>query len=258
MKTANQIQEVFKRTEKKYMLTKVQYEMFKTALTDQMEADVYGKYSIYNIYYDTPDFSLIRTSIEKPVYKEKIRLRSYGIPGKDDKVFLELKKKSRGVVGKRRVKLTLREAENYLDQGIYPNRADCQILHEIDFAIDRYKVVPAAYIAYDREALSGREDKQLRVTFDQNITCRKRDLHLDSDRYGTLLLGENQVLMEIKIPGSMPIWLAGLLSQMDIFPNSFSKGVHTEGCKCKRRCAALCLTVFYQHQAHLRSVWSSF
>lgn len=112
MKTAAiPIQEVFKRTEKKYLLTKRQMETIQAVLAERMEADVYGKYSIYNIYFDTLDFRLIRTSIEKPVYKEKIRLRSYCIPSEEDKVFLELKKKSQGVVGKRRVTLTLEEAE---------------------------------------------------------------------------------------------------------------------------------------------------
>lgn len=220
---ANPIQEVFKRTEKKYLLTRRQMEMLQAALADRMEPDVYEKYSIYNIYFDTPDFSLIRTSIEKPVYKEKIRLRSYCIPYADDSVFLELKKKSKGVVGKRRVTLTLKEAETYLFRRIYPERADCQILHEIDFALGRYQVLPAAYIAYDREALSGLADPQLRITFDENITCRKTDLQLEKGRYGLSLLEENQVLMEVKIPGAMPVWLANLLSELRIFPISYSK-----------------------------------
>lgn len=224
MKTAAiQIQEVFKRTEKKYLLTKRQMETIQAALAERMEADVYGKYSIYNIYFDTSDFRLIRTSIEKPVYKEKIRLRSYCIPSEEDKVFLELKKKSQGVVGKRRVTLTFEEAEKYLLFGVYPERADCQILHEIDFAIDRYQVVPAAYIAYDRVALSGLEDTNLRITFDENITCRKTDLQLGKERYGISLLEDDQVLMEIKIPGAMPVWLAKLLSELEIFPVSYSK-----------------------------------
>ncbi len=221
--TAIPIQEVFKRTEKKYLLTRRQMEVLQAAMADRMEPDVYGKYSIYNIYFDTPDFSLIRTSIEKPVYKEKIRLRSYCAPHADDSVFLELKKKSEGVVGKRRVTLTLKEAERYLLWRIYPERADCQILHEIDFALARYQVVPAAYIAYDREALSGIEDSQLRITFDENITCRKTDLKLEQGRYGISLLEEELILMEIKIPGAMPVWLAELLSEMEIFPVSYSK-----------------------------------
>ncbi|QOV18158.1 polyphosphate polymerase domain-containing protein [Blautia liquoris] len=224
MKTAvKQVQKIFKRTEKKYLLTREQYSVIHEVLSKRMEPDMYAEYSICNIYYDTRDFSLIRTSIEKPIYKEKIRLRSYGVPGDYDKVFLEIKKKSQGIVGKRRIILSLQEAEQYLNKGIYPDSLDCQILHEIDFAKDRYQVVPAAYISYDREALSGLEDKNLRITFDQNILCRKEDLHLNSKRYGVPILEENQILMEIKIPGSMPIWLARLLSELKIFPTSFSK-----------------------------------
>ena len=84
---------VFKRYEKKYMLTKEQYESFKEDIDDFMKIDEYGLSTICNIYYDTVDYKLISRSIEKPIYKEKIRLRSYGIPTPDSTVFLELKKK---------------------------------------------------------------------------------------------------------------------------------------------------------------------
>lgn len=226
-----QIQEIFERYEKKYLLTCRQMNALLVEIGDRVQADVYGKYSIYNIYFDTPDYRLIRTSIEKPIYKEKIRLRSYCIPAADDTVYLELKKKSRGVVGKRRVLLTRKAAEEYLLMGIYPWQTDCQILHEIDFALDRYKVIPAAYISYERQALSGCEDSRLRITFDSNITCRSTDLQLQKGNYGISLLDNEQVLMEIKIPGTMPVWLSHLLSEMEIFPVSYSKyGMYYKRC----------------------------
>ena len=94
-------QDVFARYEKKYKLTLSQYAALRRWLQDRMEVDSYGLHTICNIYYDTPDFQLIRTSLEKPVYKEKLRLRSYGVPGGDTPVFVELKKKLDGVVYKR-------------------------------------------------------------------------------------------------------------------------------------------------------------
>ncbi|MBA4701266.1 MAG: polyphosphate polymerase domain-containing protein [Ruminococcus sp.] len=221
--TETQIQEIFKRYEKKYLLTCRQMEMLLGEIGDRAQADIYGKYSIYNIYFDTPDYRLIRTSIEKPIYKEKIRLRSYCIPAADETVYLELKKKSEGVVGKRRVLLTRREAEEYLLRGVYPWKTDCQVLHEIDFALSRYQVTPAAYISYERQALSGGEDSRLRITFDSHIVCRSTDLQLQKGKYGISLLDKEQVLMEIKIPGAMPVWLSRLLSEMEIFPVSYSK-----------------------------------
>lgn len=134
-------QDVFARYEKKYKLTLSQYAALRRWLQDRMEVDSYGLHTICNIYYDTPDFQLIRTSLEKPVYKEKLRLRSYGVPGGDTPVFVELKKKLDGVVYKRRVSLPLREAKRYLAYEGRPD-LDCQILREIDWALARYPLEP--------------------------------------------------------------------------------------------------------------------
>ncbi len=111
-------QEVFKRYEKKYMLTRDQYNHLISLLVTKMSADEYGRHTICNVYYDTPDYQLIRTSLDKTIYKEKIRLRSYGVLTEENTVFLELKKKYNGVVYKRRVPMTLKEAGNYLNYGI--------------------------------------------------------------------------------------------------------------------------------------------
>ena len=148
-------QEVFKRYEKKYMLTREQYNQLMSSLITKMCPDSYGKHTICNIYFDTPDYQLIRTSLDKPVYKEKIRLRSYGVPKEDDTVFLELKKKYDGVVYKRRVPMTLREARNYLYKGIKPEKGS-QILREIDYAYQFYQTKPMVYLAYERIAFCGK------------------------------------------------------------------------------------------------------
>lgn len=215
-------QEVFKRYEKKYMLTREQYNQLMSSLITKMCPDSYGKHTICNIYFDTPDYQLIRTSLEKPVYKEKIRLRSYGVPKEEDTVFLELKKKYDGVVYKRRVPMTLREARNYLYKGIRPEK-DSQILREIDYAYQFYQAKPMVYLAYERIAFYGKENPDLRVTFDMNIRARRTDPDLARGTYGTLLLDEGKMLMEVKIPGAMPVWMSELFSELKIYPISFSK-----------------------------------
>lgn len=217
------IKYVFQRTEKKYLLTEKQYNLLLEKTKKRIKADKYGITSISNIYFDTDDNELIRTSIEKPLYKEKLRLRSYGTPDSDEsKVFLEIKKKFDGVVYKRRAAMTFRESENYLNNGIKPSE-NGQIINEIDYIINHYNLKPKLFLAYDRIAYNGIEDEELRITFDKNIRSRENDLSLKSGSYGTNLLDSNTYLMEIKANGGMPLWLADLLSELEIYPMSFSK-----------------------------------
>lgn len=213
---------IFQRYEKKYLLTKSMYDAFLEATQSYIQVDTYGKHTICNIYYDTDNHELIRTSIEKPKYKEKLRLRSYGVPKQEDKVYLELKKKYKGIVYKRRVSLTLKEAEAYLNHGIKPSK-EHQILREIDYFIALYQPKPKLYLAYDRVAYFGKEDPNVRITFDHNIRSREIDLSLSKGDKGKSLLDEMQYLMEIKVEGAMPIWLCRILSELEIYPTSFSK-----------------------------------
>ena len=218
-----EVQQVFKRYEKKYMLTPEQEEKFLKAIEGKMMMDQYGEHTICNIYFDNDSFDLIRTSLEQPIYKEKLRLRTYGVP-KDGShtAFVEIKKKYKRVVYKRRIPMTLEEAENYLYKGIRPEK-DSQILREIDWLIKRTNVVPKVFLSYRRRAFYGLQNKDFRMTLDQNITCRYDDLHLGSGVYGTQILPEGYSLLEIKIPGIMPMWMSAILSELKIFPNSFSK-----------------------------------
>ncbi|MBQ8379895.1 MAG: polyphosphate polymerase domain-containing protein [Clostridia bacterium] len=214
---------IFQRTEKKYLLTEKQYNLLLEKTKKSIKADKYGITSICNIYFDTDDNELIRTSIEKPLYKEKLRLRSYGTPDSDEsKVFLEIKKKFDGVVYKRRAAMTFKESEDYLNNGVKPSESG-QIINEIDYIIGHYNLKPKLFLAYDRIAYNGIEDDELRITFDKNIRSRENDLSLKSGSYGTNLLDSNTYLMEIKANGGMPLWLADLLSELEIYPMSFSK-----------------------------------
>ena len=216
------IQRCFQRYEKKYLLNLEQYQKIRAGLAPYMEADEHGRYTICNLYYDTPDFQLIRASLDKPVYKEKLRMRSYGVPADGDSVFVELKKKYKGVVYKRRTALEAGEALDYLAGRCSP-RAKDQICREIDWFLGRYHPVPQVFIAYDREALAGLEDRVLRVPFDSDLRWRDTALDLRSGDGGERITSRDQILMEIKIPGSAPVWLSRLLSENSVFPTSFSK-----------------------------------
>lgn len=216
------IQQVFSRYESKYLVQPTQSEALLARLNPMTVADMYGNYTICSIYFDTEDFSLVRTSVEKPVYKEKLRLRSYGIPKADDPVFVELKRKYDGVVYKRRATMTCREASDYFLKGRYPS-ADSQIMREIDWFVGQYQPVPKSYIAYDRTALSGLGDQELRITFDRNIRWRDKKLDLMLGDWGEPLLTGGAALMEIKSAGSVPLWLSHLLSELQIYPASYSK-----------------------------------
>lgn len=215
-------QTVFNRYEKKYLMPEHIYYALRERLASYMQQDTYGLHTICNIYYDTPEHELIRRSIEHPVYKEKLRLRSYGIPGPESAVFLEIKKKYQQVVNKRRVQLTLREAYAYLEQGVRP-QTDSQILREIDFLLRRCRLERGLYLAYDRLALFARQDPDFRLTFDWNIRSRQQDMGLECGDRGEALLPKGCCLMESKVMGAAPLWFARILSELALYPVSFSK-----------------------------------
>lgn len=216
------MQNTFKRYEKKYMLNEQQYKQISERLKQHMDEDVYGYYSIRNLYFDTDNFEIIRRSAEKPIYKEKLRVRCYGTPQSCDTIFLELKKKYKSEVFKRRISLTLTEYEDFIIRGVKPGRSE-QILSEIEYFLNLYQPYPRIYIAYDRTAFVGKEDKNLRVTFDKNIRFRDSELSLKSDDMVIKILPDDQYIMEIKVPGVMPMWLCDILNELQIFPQSFSK-----------------------------------
>ncbi|MCR5144023.1 MAG: polyphosphate polymerase domain-containing protein [Lachnospiraceae bacterium] len=216
------VQIVFNRYEKKYLLDDDTYKKFKSELDNYMTEDEYGLHTIRNIYFDTEDNELIRTSIEKPKYKEKFRIRCYGEPKEQGKYFLEIKKKYNGLVNKRRMVLPIEEALNYIEKGITPETKG-QIFNEIDYFLGHYNLYPKRYIAYDRLAMFGNEDPNFRVTFDINIRSRVDNLTLDWDNDNEYLLSAGYHLMEVKISDAMPLWFARLLSKYEIYDTSFSK-----------------------------------
>jgi SPX domain protein involved in polyphosphate accumulation len=222
--------EVFNRRETKFLVDKDTYKDIQKELLKYMELDAYNKkhefYTISNIYFDTKDNYLIRNSLAKPKYKEKLRLRAYGVPNEDEKVYLEIKKKVCGLVNKRRTTLRLKEAYDFVNTGIKPELKDYmnkQVINEIEYILKIYDLSPKLYLAYDRKAMFGKDNRDLRITFDTNIRTRREDLRLEFGDYGENLLDTDKWLMEVKAEKSIPLWLSKLLSEHKIVSTSFSK-----------------------------------
>lgn len=216
-------QTVFKRYELKYMLTYEQKKKVLAAMEPYMKLDKYGRTTIRNLYYDTDTYLLIRRSIEKPTYKEKLRIRSYSKADADSTVFVELKKKYKHVVYKRRISLPEAEAIKWLSGEKHIN-SHSQISDEIDYFLGYYGTLhPTVFLSYEREAYYSKDGTDFRVTFDDTILCRQEDLSLEAEAYGTQILPEGKVLMEIKCSGGIPLWMTEVLSKEKIYKTSFSK-----------------------------------
>jgi hypothetical protein len=224
------LKKCFQRKEKKYALTDKQYKQLREELAHYMQEDEYGLHTIISIYFDTKQYDMIRHSITKPVYKEKFRIRSYGVPQNESDVFLEIKKKVEGVVYKRRIALPYLAAKSYLQ---HPHNLkltapkDHQIKQEIDWLFARKKLEPKVMIAYDRRALFAADDPDFRVTFDFNIRYRKESLHHELNDLGQRVAPEIDVLMEVKALGAYPLWFSEILTKLAIYPTSFSKYAQT-------------------------------
>ncbi len=215
-------QAVFKRYELKYMLTASQKEALLQVMEPYMALDQYGRTVIRNIYFDTENYRLIRRSIEKPMYKEKLRIRSYRKAERKDKVFVELKKKYDGVVYKRRISMPQQQAMDWICNGV--GVPDTQIGREIEYFRNYYTGLrPAVYLSYEREAFYSKDGSDFRVTFDDHIYARQDRLSLDEEPDGHSLLPEGMVLMEIKTSGGIPLWMVKHLTENRIFKTSFSK-----------------------------------
>ena len=215
-------QAVFKRYELKYMLTASQKEALLQVMAPYMALDQYGRTTIRNIYFDTENYRLIRRSIEKPVYKEKLRIRSYRKTEKKDKVFVELKKKYNGVVYKRRISMPQQQAMDWICDGT--DAPDTQIGREIEYFRNYYTGLhPAVYLSYEREAYYCKDGGDFRVTFDDHIYARQDRLSLAETADGKALLPEGMVLMEIKTSGGIPLWMTKYLTENRIFKTTFSK-----------------------------------
>ena len=216
-------QSVFERYEKKYVITGAQKEKLLSAINGRLVPDEFGESTVCNLYFDTPDYRLIRASMERPVYKEKLRLRSYGIPDENSNVFVELKKKYKSVVYTRRINMTYGEAVDFLCRRNFP-RADTQVYGEIAYFMGFYRSLrPTVSIFCDRTAYFSSEDRNVCVTFDRNIRFRNQMLDLSTGSQGVKLLDSGLYVMEVKTLGSVPLWFSSALGELEIYPRAFSK-----------------------------------
>lgn len=216
-------QNVFKRYELKYLLTQDQKEKVLSAMEPYMSPDRYGRTTIRNLYFDTDNYRLIRRSIEKPAYKEKLRLRCYERPSPESMVFVELKKKYRKIVYKRRISVPEKEAMAWMCGGERCH-TDNQIAEEINYFLAYYQFLhPVVFLSYEREAYYAKDCSDLRITFDDTLLCRQDELSLETEAYGVPLLPKDMVLMEIKCAGGLPLWMLHVLSGEHVYQTSFSK-----------------------------------
>ena len=211
--------ETFQRFEKKYLLNDEQFRKMMVKLKGHIMPDKFSESDIRSIYYDTKDHQLIRRSIEKPEYKEKLRIRSYKEVDDDDQVFVELKKKYDGIVYKRRTKAKCKDLINDIRHCSFK---DPQVGKEINYALSYYgELQPSIFIGCQRISFTGVDDKDLRITFDKDICYRMNDLSLkrtDADKKLT-----DQTVMELKIRDAMPLWLSDILDEVKAYPRGFSK-----------------------------------
>lgn len=221
--------EVFNRYEKKYLITEQQLprvldEVEKNMILDKNNINR-KTYNICNLYYDTADDYLIRESLSKPIYKEKIRLRTYGTPKQEEKAFLEIKKKVNGLVNKRRTQIGLQDAYSFMKKGelFFSEGMNLQVVKELEYMIQHYDLLPKVMLAYDRIAYFEKDNPDLRISFDTNIRTRRENLKLEYGSYGEPLIKEGVWIMEIKTAKAMPLWLSNLLSKEEIKKVSFSK-----------------------------------
>ena len=211
---------IFKRVEIKYLLDEIEMNKLIERIKPYLEEDKFFKSEIANIYFDNKDNELIYTSLDKPNFKEKVRVRTYATPGENDDVFLEIKNKYNGVVGKRRIKISLNDYYAFLNN---ESKLDNQILKEIKYHLDYYHLEPKIFIAYDRLSYRGIDDNEFRITFDSNLRSRRDDLRLESGSYGNLYFDEPHYIMEVKTLSTLPLWFTKILSELKIYPKSFSK-----------------------------------
>lgn len=215
---------IFRRVEQKYLITSAQHDALMKALGDRLVKDEYFYNDIYNLYLDAPDHRLIIQSIEKPMYKEKFRVRSYGLAeNEDSKVYLEIKKKFDGTSHKRRISMTLGEFYKYMEKGNRPKNANPITLAELDYDFEKYNLQPSILINYERYSYYLRGNKDLRITFDHNVKYRTKKPDLTNGDDMHYIIDKDMYIMEIKSLDSLPINLSQLLAKLKIYPRRFSK-----------------------------------
>ena len=215
--------ETFERREMKFLLTGSQRAALEKKLAPLVEKESYNRYTICNIFFDTDSFHLITTSIERPPFKQKLRMRTYFDGGKRSDTYLELKKKLNHIVYKRRIPA---EDDRFLTDltGALAAMENDNTAREIRYFCSQYPdLAPRIFLSYNRTAYHCISDEALRITFDDNIRWRTTDLNFHSGTYGSPVLEQGQSLMEIKVDNALPVWLSDILTECRVYKTTFSK-----------------------------------
>ena len=230
--------DTFERKEKKYVLDEKTLAHFMQLVGDKFGDDQYAHSTISSLYYDTPEFSMINRSIEEPLYKEKMRIRCYDDPSDEAGVFVELKKKFKGIVYKRRIRMSIEGAYAYLEGTPYSHASllgsaieslemdmiKQQNIREIDACLNRHgKLSPAIMVVVERHSIRSTDGSNLRITFDRNARWRAHNLRFDTGFQGTPIFGGGEIIMEVKALGTYPLWLVQALDEIEAYPVSCSK-----------------------------------
>ena len=216
------VQQIFRRTEIKYLLSEDEVKSLLWLIEPYLEKDRYFKSTNCSIYFDDENRYLAIHSLEKPLYKEKVRIRSYGVPKLSDTVFLEIKKKYKGIGSKRRIPIKLSDFYKFLKTGKLDSNSEI-IKKELDSCFKRYNLKPTMFLAYDRTSYCDKDDPTFRITFDRNIRSRNNDLHLENGDHGKKHFKNGEVVMEVKALDRYPFYFVRALSKLKIYPASFSK-----------------------------------
>ena len=211
---------IIDRYEQKYLLSKKEYNSLIKYIDDYLVKDKYFMETIYNVYFDNDDYELINRSIEKPIYKEKVRMRSYYKTDNDTNIFLEIKKKYEDNSNKRRVIISYKEYLDYINKCVIP-KCDKQIMNEIDYCFKKYNLKPKIKLVYDRLAYKLKDDDSFRITFDTNVRYNLNNFDFNNDE-NTMFMNDGYI-MEIKTFNGIPLWLNKVLSKLNIYPTSYSK-----------------------------------
>lgn len=225
--------EFFSRHELKYVISFELYQQLASELVPRMaydaSGDQTGRYNIVSLYFDSPDYKVYYETRNKLRFRQKLRLRVYNHVTREDQAFFEIKQKYNNVVHKRRTSILLRDAYDYMNQAAGQvnlqayQASNPQILREIDAFKALYRLQPEVIVSYDRQAFQGIEEKDLRVTFDYNLLCRKHDLQVEKGPAGKRFVDPDQVILEVKVTDSVPFWLSRLLSELECARGSLSK-----------------------------------
>lgn len=223
------MQSAFNRYEQKFLIPIDQIDHIKEQIGPYVTQDdnaSLSHYTICNIYYDTTNDEIIKRSVSKPMFKEKLRLRCYGEPKQGDIMFLEIKKKLNGFVNKRRTSISYEDACMLIHEKVMPIKKsyhNSQVLNEIYFYVKNKQLIPRISLSYDREAYYAIDDESIRLTFDYNMTSRRDNVNLGRTHEDTLIVQDERAILEVKTTGALPLWLTNILTANQIYPNSFSK-----------------------------------